>query len=62
MLDWDYEANKHDPEYYTNGSGEVVSWKCHKCGHKWKTPICDRTTCLYYRRKPATQKEAGIHR
>lgn len=43
LLDWDYEANEHGPEYYTNGSGEVVSWKCHKCGHKWKTPICDRT-------------------
>ena len=43
LLDWDYEANEHGPEYYTNGSGEVVSWKCHNCGHKWNTPICDRT-------------------
>lgn len=43
LLDWDYEANEHGPEHYTNGSGEVVNWKCHKCGHKWKTPICDRT-------------------
>lgn len=43
LLDWDYEENEHGPEYYTNGSGEVVSWKCHKCGHKWKTAICNRT-------------------
>ena len=43
LLDWDYEANEHGPEYYTNGSGEIVSWRCHKCGYKWKTPICDRT-------------------
>lgn len=43
LLDWDYETNEHGPEYYTNGSGEVVNWKCHKCGHKWKTAICDRT-------------------
>lgn len=43
LLDWDYDSNDHGPEYYTNGSGEVVSWKCHKCGHKWKTPVCDRT-------------------
>ena len=43
LLDWDYEANEHGPEYYTNGSGEIVSWRCHKCGYKWKTPVCDRT-------------------
>ena len=44
LLDWDYEANQNGPEHYTNGSGEVVNWCCHTCGHKWKTPICDRTT------------------
>lgn len=43
LLDWDYEANEFGPEHYTNGSGEVVNWKCHKCGHKWKAAIVDRT-------------------
>ncbi len=43
LLDWDYEANDFGPDHYTNGSGEEVYWRCHKCGHKWKTPICDRT-------------------
>lgn len=43
LKDWDYEENEHGPEYYTNGSGEVVSWRCHKCGHRWKTAICNRT-------------------
>ncbi|MBR2808896.1 MAG: zinc-ribbon domain-containing protein [Erysipelotrichaceae bacterium] len=43
LLDWDYEENEYGPEHYTNGSGEIVSWKCHKCGHKWKTAICNRT-------------------
>ncbi len=43
LLDWDYDANEHGPEYYTNGSGEKVNWKCHVCGHKWKTAICSRT-------------------
>ena len=42
-LDWDYETNEHIPDYYTNGSGEIVNWKCHVCGNKWKTAICDRT-------------------
>lgn len=43
LLDWDYEVNEYGPEHYTNGSGEVVGWRCHTCGYKWKTPICDRT-------------------
>lgn len=43
LLDWDYEENEHGPNEYTNGSGEVVGWKCHTCGHKWKAAICDRT-------------------
>lgn len=43
LLDWDYEANEHKPEYYTSGSGEKVHWKCHICGHKWETAICNRT-------------------
>jgi rubrerythrin len=43
LLDWDYEANEHQPEYYTSGSGEKVHWKCHICGHKWETAICNRT-------------------
>ncbi len=43
LLDWDYAANQYSPDYYTNGSGEKVNWKCHICGHKWKTAICNRT-------------------
>lgn len=42
-LDWDYETNEHGPEYYTSGSGEVVGWTRHVCGHRWKTAICSRT-------------------
>ncbi len=41
--DWDYTKNKHGPNYYTKGSGVKVWWKCHICGHEWKTAICDRT-------------------
>lgn len=44
LLDWDYEGNEFGPDHYTNGSGEVVSWKCHKCGYRWKTAICNRTS------------------
>lgn len=43
LLDWDYELNEHTPDYYTNGSGEKVNWRCHKCGYKWQAVICART-------------------
>lgn len=43
LQDWDYEANAHGPEFYSNGSGECVHWRCHICGHKWQAVICDRT-------------------
>lgn len=43
LLDWDYEENEYGPEHYTNGSGERVRWRCHVCGYKWETTICDRT-------------------
>ena len=43
LVDWDFSKNKHTPDYYTKGSGEKVWWKCHKCGHEWKTSIFDRT-------------------
>lgn len=43
LLDWDYELNEHTPEYYTKGSGERVNWRCHVCGYKWQTAICDRS-------------------
>ena len=43
LLDWDYDANEFGPEHYTNGSSEIVNWRCHKCSHKWKAAICSRT-------------------
>ena len=43
LLDWDYEANELGPEHYTQGSGKKVNWKCHVCGYKWATAICNRT-------------------
>lgn len=43
LLDWDYQLNEHGPEYYTNGSPEVVTWRCHVCGYRWETAIGNRT-------------------
>lgn len=43
VLDWDYSKNEHGPDYYTKGSGDEVWWKCHVCGHEWKTAIFNRT-------------------
>lgn len=37
MLDWDYERNTLDPTTIAPGSNEPGFWKCHICGHEWKT-------------------------
>ena len=49
LADWDYEANKADPEC-PNLPEEVrynqsvdVHWKCHICGHKWLGKVNGRT-------------------
>ena len=50
MSEWDHEENLAlDPNKLTMGSNKKVSWKCSKCGHKWKTSIyhraINRTSC-----------------
>lgn len=45
MLDWDYEKNKGiDPRKLTAGSGTYVNWKCHFCGHEWRSRINNRSS------------------
>ena len=40
VLDWDYEENdKLLPYMLTVHSNKIVSWKCHVCGHKWRTSV-----------------------
>ena len=41
--DWDYEKNGTlRPEMFGIHSNEIVWWKCHVCGHSWKTMINHR--------------------
>jgi len=45
-LDWDYENNSGlSPKDVTAGSGKIVAWKCHICGHRWKEIIRGRKSC-----------------
>ncbi len=43
VSEWDYKKNKYNPEDYTVGSGEMVSWICSKCGYKWESIISNRS-------------------
>ncbi len=44
MKEWDWEENKSlNPNKLTYSSDLQVSWKCLKCGYKWKTKIKNRT-------------------
>ena len=41
--DWDYEKNGDlRPEMFGIHSNEYVWWKCHECGHSWRTTINHR--------------------
>lgn len=42
LLDWDWDANSAPPSEYTKCSTNVVFWKCHNCGFKWKAKIASR--------------------
>lgn len=41
--DWDHEKNVLRPNQIVQHSSSVVHWKCHKCGHEWKTAVSKRT-------------------
>ena len=43
ILEWDYETNYPlRPDDFPPASNQSVSWKCSKCGHKWKAKISNR--------------------
>lgn len=45
VKDWDYQKNDLLGLFPTNvskGSEKEVFWKCHVCGHSWKTPVYSR--------------------
>lgn len=41
--EWDYDKNKNTPNEYTEKSGEIVSWICSKCNHRWEARISNRS-------------------
>lgn len=41
--DWDHAKNDRPPAIVTGGSGYIASWKCHYCGHEWRTEVSQRT-------------------
>lgn len=43
--EWNYEKNNNlKPEHFLPGSGQLVWWKCSRCGHEWKTTISNRNS------------------
>ena len=43
LVDWDYSKNSITPDECTLHSGKEVWWKCHKCGHEWKSTVDARS-------------------
>ena len=43
VKDWDYDKNGNlIPEMFGINSNDYAYWKCHKCGHEWRTTIIHR--------------------
>lgn len=42
VLDWDYEQNSIKPDEVVAGGVSIIHWKCHICGHTWKTKLSTR--------------------
>lgn len=43
VKDWNYEKNGNlKPEMFGINSNDYAWWKCHKCGHEWRTTIIHR--------------------
>lgn len=42
-LDFDVEANLESPDEVLATSSKQYWWKCHKCGHRWKAYMRNRT-------------------
>ena len=43
LEEWDFKENKRSPFSVRPGSKYKASWKCKKCGHKWKAMVQHRT-------------------
>lgn len=37
LSDWDYSKNIIKPSEIVEKSNKIIHWKCHICGHEWKT-------------------------
>ncbi len=45
MMDWNYDKNANiNPSKITAHSSILVDWKCHFCGHEWRTSVHSRST------------------
>ena len=65
MEDWDYDENDIDPSEIRSNSTIKVSWKCKKCGRKWKTQVRARAidkkgcpVCCYEQKAPVNRIKA----
>lgn len=42
LKEWDYELNSEDPGRVFVSSDKMISWKCSKCGHRWRATPANR--------------------
>ena len=61
LAEWDYENNHISPQEITPNSHQRIAWKCCKCGHRWRSPIYNKSTghgCPKCARKAVADKQS----
>lgn len=59
VADWDYALNEL-PSAFAPFSNKYAHWVCHKCGHKWRTKIINRTHPLTSSGCPQCGKQQSL--
>ena len=60
LRDWDPDANAGvDPTTLSAGSNQVAHWRCHRCGHRWRAQVGQRTKRLTRCQRCHTERADG---
>ena len=61
LEEWDFENNTITPKEVAPNSHHRIAWKCSKCGHRWKSPLYNKSKghgCPKCARKTVAEKNS----
>jgi hypothetical protein len=57
--DWDVERNTVELATVAAGSNYLAAWRCHRCGHRWRAEVNQRTKRLTRCQRCHTERADG---